>query len=758
MCCFAKKFLWVTTVVGLTTSYIVSVSSGQQPTKALHVVRCDVVVVGGSVAGLAAAVTSAKQGVHTCLLEPTDMIGGQMTANGIPALDFDNEDANKLFNVTGASPDTFQENMAFDFAQLLHSLPPPNYRHTCWVSPYCFLPTVIFNHGIQNMLNSAGSNLTVYKNTVLLNATMVPSSITTNDPGGVRIQSVVAIQRTITPSASCGGYGTRLSQSLPDWYSVRDSTNFTKQLIRFQSDVWIDTSYNGELLVLSGAPYLQGIDERFDGDTSGVGNDTVGQSFTMTFQILMHKDKVKQQRDFPPMNPEWPPPNPFLASPAIHTPTHKLTWESLWTRRRSYHAPGNISNNDGDDGPTSTANAQNTETRSSNSVRMNPPAVNNVSVGDVMLNAWPDFYYDYIFESKAAAQCSISTDTWVGGYNVRAIEGAERYSYGAYVAYANAAPAQWLNRTTLNSTYMGTCHGLTKMPYIRDGRRSIGLDDFIIDIDFVKSNPSPPDCVALAGHGFDIWGHHMLPFGNAYPAYMQAGGSTGDICVPLRALTNKNVSNLIVGGYTMAQSFMINSALRMHPQEFTIGVGAGATGAHMVLARLNSTAATLAPTQVAAIQDRIRQHAPLTWTRPPSPPPHSWPKAIGYVCATPFVRCIQVPGGGAFTINNTHENCSTISSPCSPTGLGVGEWLALVGSMSFDSQSMIASFKSSTKIKKSTVNSVYLPPQDVIDLQQGQQVQLIANISDAFKVDNYTYVLLRCKQPRCLSTSMKPPM
>jgi hypothetical protein len=41
--------------------------------------------------------------------------------------------------------------------------------------------------------------------------------------------------------------------------------------------------------VLSGAPYLQGIDEEFDGDVRGasqaVGNDTIGQSFTMTYQV-----------------------------------------------------------------------------------------------------------------------------------------------------------------------------------------------------------------------------------------------------------------------------------------------------------------------------------------------------------------------------------------------------------------------------------------------------------------------------------------
>ena len=70
------------------------------------VTHCDVVIVGGSTSGLAAAVTAAKEGAVTCLLEPTDMPGGQMTANGIPALDFNYENGCKPFNVSGAAPDT----------------------------------------------------------------------------------------------------------------------------------------------------------------------------------------------------------------------------------------------------------------------------------------------------------------------------------------------------------------------------------------------------------------------------------------------------------------------------------------------------------------------------------------------------------------------------------------------------------------------------------------------------------------------------
>lgn len=64
-----------------------------------NVERCDVVIIGGSVAGLSAAVTSAKEGATTCLLSPTDMLGGQMTSNGIPALDY-TEDARVPFNTS----------------------------------------------------------------------------------------------------------------------------------------------------------------------------------------------------------------------------------------------------------------------------------------------------------------------------------------------------------------------------------------------------------------------------------------------------------------------------------------------------------------------------------------------------------------------------------------------------------------------------------------------------------------------------------
>jgi cation diffusion facilitator CzcD-associated flavoprotein CzcO len=56
------------------------------PAKA-NTINCDVLVVGGSTSGVAAAIQSARLGVKTCLVEETDWLGGMYTAAGISAFD-----------------------------------------------------------------------------------------------------------------------------------------------------------------------------------------------------------------------------------------------------------------------------------------------------------------------------------------------------------------------------------------------------------------------------------------------------------------------------------------------------------------------------------------------------------------------------------------------------------------------------------------------------------------------------------------------
>ena len=128
----------------------------------------------------------------------------------------------------------------------------------------------------------------------------------------------------------------------------------------------------------------------------------------MTFHLHMHNDSVPQPEPgkFPPIDPMWSPPDPFKASPAIHTPTNKLSWAELWTRRRSYHASAtsnaSIAVKQFDD--VSTAPSE-------GGLGEDPPPVNNISAGDIHLAAWQDFYYGYIFVSKvgcATTACKLT--------------------------------------------------------------------------------------------------------------------------------------------------------------------------------------------------------------------------------------------------------------------------------------------------------------------------------------------------------------
>src|SRR5678815_2224379 len=50
-------------------------------------IECDVLVAGGGMGGVAAALAAARRGCRTCLIEETDWLGGQLSAQGVSALD-----------------------------------------------------------------------------------------------------------------------------------------------------------------------------------------------------------------------------------------------------------------------------------------------------------------------------------------------------------------------------------------------------------------------------------------------------------------------------------------------------------------------------------------------------------------------------------------------------------------------------------------------------------------------------------------------
>ena len=68
---------------------------------------------------------------------------------------------------------------------------------------------------------------------------------------------------------------------------------------------------------------------------------------------------------------------------------------------------------------------------------------------------------------------------------------------------------------------------------------------------------------------------------------------------------------------------------------------------------------------------------------------------------------------GSFNASNTRRQCGGCPA------LAANEWLALAGSFRYDAKTRRATFRSSTRIKKSTINSSLQPPSDVLAVESG---------------------------------------
>src|SRR5262245_61179012 len=119
-----------------------------EPAARLEELACDVLIVGGGTGGIAAALAAARApapagraGWTVCLLEETGWIGGQMTAQGISALD-EHEHIERF----GGTRSYYALRAAIraHYRRLSPSLaaqPQPN-PGTCWVTRLAFEPRV----------------------------------------------------------------------------------------------------------------------------------------------------------------------------------------------------------------------------------------------------------------------------------------------------------------------------------------------------------------------------------------------------------------------------------------------------------------------------------------------------------------------------------------------------------------------------------------------------------------------------------------
>eukprot|EP00466_Bigelowiella_natans_P004567 jgi/Bigna1/142008/aug1.66_g16716 len=534
---------------------------------------CDVIVIGGSTAALASALSSADASpdLHTCLVEPTTWPGGQLTASLISAVDFGHQNRN-----VSRLPDLFVD--------LLETLGYPSRNPgACWVSTMCYRASDALERWIFPALRKRSANLHVFYETVVSSVeTRETSTGASGEPASVLITGVVAVTRT--PRDRRAAEALDFSAQVSDWYDHADSEAFTKTVRRLARQaagtppssstspppVVIDASEFGDGLVLSGASFVQG-NELDEGGLQT--DDTCGQAFA--FPCYLNDHAGPSLRAPPDLEKRGRHPS----APSLSAQNFSLgnfSYSQVWSYRRvaphtSLMAWGGR-NGDGN-----------------------------------------DFPYGYLFLDTAATLAQKGGGGgWRGGLNVSNAAAAERQSLDFAEWYSEQHPkGTKLPAVATGGDASGTARGLSKMPYVRDTRRSVGLAGFRLTSAHMANATRFPDRVGLGDYLF--FDEHGMQ--GCRP--MEWAGDLRPYYLPLRALTNRDVSNLLVAGKTMAQTNAANAGTRLHPVEWASGTAAGIMAALMLRGGELLSAADVVESclgdDLCPLQKEIQKVAPIDW-------------------------------------------------------------------------------------------------------------------------------------------------
>ncbi len=215
------------------------------------VVYCDVLIAGGGMGGIAAAIRAAKRGVKVCVTEETSWIGGQMTAQGVSALDenhfVETSGATRLYQKlrTDIRQHYRQREGAAAATQSAELLNPGD----CWVSWLSFEPRVALDK-----LVSLIDQLTPKRSVDIRTRTKVVDVKVKH----YRVESLLAVNL--------------------------DSGKF----IEFRTRFCVDATELGDLMPLVGVEYCSGAESRdLTGEPHAPGQANVGnvQDFTYPFVV-----------------------------------------------------------------------------------------------------------------------------------------------------------------------------------------------------------------------------------------------------------------------------------------------------------------------------------------------------------------------------------------------------------------------------------------------------------------------------------------
>lgn len=592
-------------------------------------VECELLVVGAGLAGTAAAYEGLLAGKTVCLTEITDWVGGQLSSQGTSALDERPTQRSKLIYPRGYLE--LRERIKQHYGELN----PGN----CWVSESCFLPGdghKILKEMLEDAAKEGRGTLNWFPSTVIKEL-----EIDKNPNGGTgkQIMSAIAIQHTPTEDAPpLNTYP--LSQTIEDAYTYENSERFNKTIIRFipkphdksEPADWyvIEATETGEIIALADVPYRLGIDPRSylePSSSSASGDPYCTQGFTYTF--AMETTEEPQRHELPEFYLQY---SPYYSYELERLADFDLvhTYRRIWSPEEG-------------------------ETKTFGGITFTVP-----TPGDISMQNWtwgndyrPGTAKDNLIYTREQLQRNgqLVPGNWMGGLRTETLrkgeENAIGYFYWLVVGTTDSQLGDGVKKPNPNHRYltgldspMGTVHGLSKYPYMREARRIIGRESFIyedgfmvneIDIsrrnyqdDYYKKTLSPDTYRRLHGalsglEGFAVLsgnvspeqvtrrkrstiypdsvgiGHYAIDFhpcmtyhppekpGNKEREGERMGqGQAYPFQVPLRAMLPQNIDNLIVTGKSIAVSHIAAAAYRVHSFEWSSGAAAGTTAAFAI--------------------------------------------------------------------------------------------------------------------------------------------------------------------------------
>lgn len=490
-------------------------------------VTSDVLVVGGGLGGVAAALAALTLGADVVLTEQTDWLGGQLTAQGVPP------DEHRWIESTGCSRSyrRLRENIRAYYRAHYPLLPdsrddPHLNPGDGFVSALCHEPRVAVRV-IDDLLLPYESRGQL---TILRNHTPVAAAT-----DGDRVTAVTLAARD------------------------GDQTTVSARYV-------LDATELGDLLPLAGVEHVTGAESAADtGEPhalDGPADPLDQQSFTWCFAADYHEDG-DFVIDRPQMYDFWKSYRaPFWAGP-------QLGWDvvqglGLRTRRRALFK-----------GPRDAGGLDDLwHTRRLLSTRHFPPGF---LPSDIVLFNWTAMNYWLRplvgVDAAAAQQARYEAKQLAQSILYWMQTEAPRHDGGA--GYPGLRP---------RPDVLGTDDGFAKYPYIRESRR-IRAEFTVLEQHVgvearagLQGAERFADTVGVGAYRIDL---HPSSAGRTFVDI-----DSWPFQIPLGALLPRRVDNLLAAGKNIGTTHVTNGCYRLHPVEWSIGEAAGALAAYCLREQL----------------------------------------------------------------------------------------------------------------------------------------------------------------------------